>query len=322
MMHTGHSWLFRAASKTEEGGGHVTRSLALAQVWFAPVVFSVERDSPFADKIRKAGFDVIYTDQESECYDGIFLDFYVGDFDRYRNKTDRLVIIEDHRDLYDKADIYIRPYETALRQYQGALILNGLNYALIGGMYSTRLPKNPRKIETVAVALGQYDSNNATYYVLEKLEQRPEKFQTIVVLGEYAKHRQMVESYLIHDYGRPYDLVINAPDLCAVYQKTDVLISMGGTTNLEACALEIPSCALNVNDNQGPISRVLRDRGLLAYAGMLGTDDEYLEAALDDLFDLRKREKMCKALQDALDTNGVKRIAHEVGDHIQKVLAV
>jgi spore coat polysaccharide biosynthesis predicted glycosyltransferase SpsG len=312
------TWLFRPASKTEEGGGHVTRSIALAQTWLENVVFSIEPDSPFADKIKKAGFDIVYTDQEADDYDGIFIDFYEGDFELYRRKAKCLMIIEDHRDLYDDADIYLRPYDTDLKKHENAFILDGLQYALIGSTYDQKFPKNPEQINTIAVAIGLYDSLNGTQYVLEHLNDRPENFQTKVILGANAKHRQAVTDFLENDYKKPYELIIDAPDLLDVFDTCDFVFSMGGTTSLEACACEVPSCALNLKDNQIPISTVLSNRGLLFYAGKLRSETDRLTETLGDIFDVSKRRSVCNALDNALDINGPKRVTDAIFQAFQK----
>ena len=262
------NWLFHVAAQANAGGGHVARSLVLAREMQGHVTFSMAADSPYTDLVAAAGFDIIALEDEQVRYDGIWVDSYQADFDRYRQKADHLVLIEDHKDLYDEADIYVRPYPGDFENHKNTDILSGFDYAFIDPKYfDVNSGKQVGEVKILSVFMGRYDSVNATQRVLESLKCLPGDFTAQIVMGTKAAHRESVEDYLQSQYKRPYTLMIDCSDLCEVYKNTDLMVLSGGVAVLEACAAGVPSVVLNIADNQQPLSRYLADKNMISYVG-------------------------------------------------------
>lgn len=314
-------WLFRVASKTENGGGHVSRSLVLASAFHdTDVTFSLDIDSPYKQMVIDAGFSTTTSDKELDTYDSIFLDIYTDEFENYRKKTKCLVIIEDHKDLYNNADIYIRPYAGDFTKRPN-LVLDGLKYALINKKYAPTPPvKYNKNIETVSVSMGRYDSVNITQFILESLKSRQENFITNIILGGKALHLDTIKKYLKNEYNREYNLIIDQPDLLETYIKSDVLFSSGGVTVLEACAMNLPCTVLNFTKNQIPLSKHLDQKKLINYVGELqNINSDDLNVSIERIFNTNYQHELIKNMDGFIDTDGAKNIYVAIQEHQKMV---
>lgn len=317
-------WLFRVASRADQGGGHISRSLVLAKAWQDKVTFCLDIDSPYAEMVKKAGYDVITPDQEQGYYDGVFLDVYSTDnFDHYRAKTDCLMILEGFKDFYDKADIYLRPFPGDYTEHGKSLILSGLEYALVDACYQQRDVQISDHVETVTITMGRYDSKNTTRFILEKLQTRSEKFHTNIVLGGNAPHLETVKKYLENEYNRPYNLHVDLPNLVDLYRQTDLLFSSGGVASLEACAMRVPCVVMSFVDDQKALGQFMGDKGVTLYAGHFGhTSEDHINDTINRAFNYETRQSLISC-EICIDTNCAQRVYEAVSryQHTQEAVA-
>lgn len=313
MTETRQHWLFRVAALSRNGGGHVSRSLVLARevAKRADVSFSIPVESPYASEIEASGFQCVSPEKESDIYDGIWMDVYEDDFERYRKKTNLLVLIEDHKDLYPDADIYIRPFPGNFVAQVRGRIWSGLGYALVNPVFFGRSAPDPKPaISTITVFMGRYDSINGVERMLGILRSIKGDFKANVVMGSSGAHLESVRTYLETAYHREYKLHIDLPDLVSIFLESDLLILSGGVAALEACALRVPAVVVNIAENQILLSRHLGDLGVVFYAGRMDhLDDAMIEKAIETGSDYDVRCRMVERSRGILDGRGPERIA-------------
>lgn len=268
-------WLFRVAAKAENGGGHVSRSLILARAMTATISFSIQNESPYRSMIEHHGFSVVTDDQEQSHYDGIWMDVYADDFDRYRSKTECLAIIEDHKDLYDRADVYVRPFPGQFTNRPEKMQLAGFDYTLIDNKFFSKNQKIiSETVKTITVFMGRYDSVNATLKVLEALDSLHLTAKIQIVMGGNAAHLTAVKKYLEKDFRHDSQLLIDVPDINTLFSASDLLILSGGVAILESCALGCVALVLNIADNQIVLSEYISRMDAIAYAGHISAFDQ------------------------------------------------
>lgn len=304
-------WLFRVAAKAESGGGHVSRSLLLAKAMKAKVTFSVSENSSYRTLIESNGFEVITDNEESEQYSGIWLDAYHDNFDRYRSKTKCLAIIEDHRDLYDKADIYVRPYPADFTNRPLSIELKGFDFAFIDSRFFLKRQNSvSSNVKRITVFMGRYDSVNATTSVLEVINDLPKGISVIVVTGSGAAHLDKVKEYLAKDFRHDYQLYIDIPDLCDVFAGSDILVLSGGVALLEACAVGCPAVVLNIADNQHALSEYLSREGAISYAGSYSQfrKSDFTDI-LRQIFSVEQRQALSNKAKVLIKESGVDDVA-------------
>lgn len=304
-------WLFRVAASADSGGGHVGRSLVLAREMAPQVTFSVPQDSPYQAQIAASGFPTVSPEGEADSYHGIWLDTYRDDFDRYRQKTPHLAIIEDHKDLYSRADLYIRPFPGQYTKPAHGRVYEGLTHALVDPLFFTSPSSEVKeKVETVTVFMGRYDSANAATRLLRILARRTEAFHTQLVMGSSAPHLKSVRDYLENSFDRSVELHVDLPDLSAIFAKSDLLILSGGVSALEACAMAKPALVLSVAANQVPMSSALGQSGAVEYVGFIkDTSDAEIERALDTAMNHTNRQRMIDLAAKVLNGSGATRVA-------------
>ncbi len=312
-LYQNQSWLFRVASKAEQGGGHVARSLILANSWKENVIFCLDEDSPYLSLVAEQGYECISPTQIDEKYAGIFLDVYsTEDFDFYRSKTDLLVVIEGFKDFYDNADIYIRPYTGNFSDHDGRIVLEGLEYALINPIYGLSTRKVSHDIETITICMGRFDSKNTTEFLLNALDRLSNNFHTKIVLGSGAKHLDSVRNYIENQYSKTATLYLDLPDMVQVYQTSDLLFSSGGGTSLEAVVAKTPVIIMSFTQDQKTIANDLHNINAAHYIGEFQEMD--IQGVLQAINDLMPMEKRRKLLNNAgrIDTNGACKIYNKI----------
>lgn len=306
------SWLFRVSANAENGGGHVSRSLILASAMDADISFSVPAHSPYRALIEKQGFKAIAQDEESPFYDGIWIDAYNDNFDFYREKTRCLAIIEDHKDLYDKADLYVRPFPGEFKIRPEKIELNGFEYALVDKKFFSGTPKTiSRDVSIITVFMGRYDSVNATGKILETLNTLDDRLNIQVVMGGNAAHLETVKSFLENGFRHQSTLFVDLPDLKDIFSDSDILILSGGVAVLEACALGCPSIVLNIADNQRNLSDNIAKKGAIEYAGHVSDyDEDYFRDLLKKTMPHDARLELSKKASALMGKSGASNVAH------------
>lgn len=308
-------WLFRVASAVGQGAGHVYRSLVLAKAWKDDIVFCLDQDTSYVDIVKDHGYDVIFPDSIEESYDGIYLDVYsTEDFDLFRAKTSCLVLIEGFKDFYDKADIYIRPFAGSFTAHNDALLLEGLDYALIDSRYNLPSTALKNNIERIAICMGGYDSQNTTQFILEALNAWNQSFHVDVVMGSSAKHLHDVRKYLETQFYQSYTLHVGLPHLVDIYGHTDILFSSGGGTAIEAVVAKTPVIITSFAQDQKTLATELSHKQLAYYMGEFKTiQTRDVTNALNAMMPKDKREKMLNNSMN-IDTNGAARISDAVSN--------
>ncbi len=313
-----HGWAFRVASRPEDGGGHVARTLAIAEAMPAgtPVAFVLDAGGDhWQGMLRERGFQTLSADGALRCpWVGALLDGYhfsKAERAAWRAASRRLAVIEDGAARWDDADLVIRPAGLATGRERE---LAGADYALIRPAFA-RIERRPVApvAQRVLVFFGRRDAVNATGLALTAIEEaagddwQPE---IVAVLGADAPHRGAVARRM-DAMALDARLVIDTQDMVGLLAWADMGLGAGGVGLLERCAAGLASVTLCLADNQRAGLAMAVRAGATENAGPVDTvDTGALGAAVRRLaFDGAARAAMSEAGRRLIDGKGAARVA-------------
>lgn len=259
-------WLFYVAGAAHSGGGHMMRSLQLALVMreYALIDFLLDHDSTpkWRDHLHSHGFNVLdHSAKPDSEYSAIWVDHYTPDLEMLDTyQTPRAAIIDTPEQLP-------HDYAFTVSYALPATTINGFAYALIAPAYSM-IKKTASSETRVTLCFGQTDSKRATRNILEILEHYPSKLQLNIICGRTNTDTAQIEN--ISNQSKHSTHIIYAPDnLIEVLSHTDVFITSGGVSTLEACAANVKCITIATAENQVLQSTALAKQGAILYAGLL-----------------------------------------------------
>lgn len=339
------SAIFRCDASATIGGGHVVRSMALAQALAADgydVGFAVSDETTstvpelqaslgapttgfLADEVDDAkrlaerwprGSDVLVVDHY-----GLGTDFErsvrklgaarlivaIDDFPTRPHDCDILVDTTHGRDAADYRDIIPA----------SATALCGSSYAMLREPFRrarpARIPK-PEEPPRALVTFGMTDSANVTGLALEALTAVAGLGAVTVVLGATAPHLTSVAQTMAARPGWRLVTAADAVQMSDLIAGSDFVLGAPGSASYERCCLAKPSLLIQLADNQAGNAASLTQAGaaLLIGAWPSITADAIAAAVAAAVADPERLAAMATAAARLVDGDGVLRIRAEI----------
>jgi UDP-2,4-diacetamido-2,4,6-trideoxy-beta-L-altropyranose hydrolase len=246
---------------------------------------------------------------------------------RVREAGHRLLVIDDYRDRRHAADIVVSdgaaPFAPALLDVPDEVrVLTGREYALIDEDFAP-IQRRPSGLATrLMISYGGADPTGETVKAIDAIalvrsrSRSVEPFGKIdVVIGPVNARREAIESYA-RDAIRAS--VHFAPrSLAPLMRETDLVLTAGGNTVVEALAMQRPCLVTIVADNQRPMVDELSAAHAITLVGehtsvsapMLA---DAIEKAVGDFDNLARRARE----QRVFDHLGAARLSQVMQDAI------
>ncbi len=288
-----HSYriVIRADASPEIGGGHVVRSLALAQALCnlnarvflitcpqTPECVSIQPDLLEAVHFVESGWTnerehAGAVGQLAGAADIVIIDHYQlgAEFESAaRPWAPTVAVIDDAPSRPHDADLVIDPtYGRKAEEYAeaaaGASVLAGSDYALIRDRFSrlredalrTRQQRKG-KLETILVAFGASDVSDVTAQVLRACLTFADLEITVLVPDPDAARTQLRSQQF--DLDR-VSLIAAWDDVADLMLQADLCIGAAGGMSWERSVMALPAIACPIADNQNEIAALLRKEG-------------------------------------------------------------
>ena len=138
----------------------------------------------------------------------------------------------------------------------------GVDYVPLRTCFSLKGEKIIKsRIETVLIMSGGTDRYGVIDNILSKLE--PDKYNKIIAIcGRYYPKFDMIKEKYPH-----VEFYQNVTNIEVYMEMADVVISAGGTTIYELCAIGTPTIMYTIADNQIYNAERFDEEGIIAYAG-------------------------------------------------------
>ena len=315
------AWLFRVASHSKWGAGHVSRCRALGRALIrdVPVTMVLDRGGEhWREALEADGFAVR---QEGESlpgpWAGSVIDGYhfaAADAERLKRISPPVVAIDDFLEPPRGADLAVTPMAPEGETTNGVPALRGPRYALIDERFCD-LPKRAarERAEHVLVSLGMRDAPGATSLALRALALAADGGfapHVSIAIGSRAEHLDSVVG-LAATLGGRAELRVDEVDVPALMAGADMAIVGGGVALIECMATGVPALAIETADNQAlNIAGALR-LGAAVAAGAVGElAPQQLAAAIEALGgNGAHRQALSDAGRVAVDGRGSDRVA-------------
>ena len=287
--------VFRADASAALGGGHVLRSLVLADQLAArgwACAFATRRESlATVSALRTAGHEIVAVDDDSPAAlaqriadgcDVLVVDHYGldADFERAsRAWAHRIVVIDDLADRAHDADLLIDPtLGRSAGDYRKLVppacqLLLGPAFALLRPEFARSRPaslaRDRGRLAQVFMCFGATDPGNHIGRLLPAVATAFPETVFDAVVGASAPHLRDVEA-VARQFAN-VRLHVGARDVAGLLANADFAIGNAGTGAWERCALGVPGVALAVADNQKEIARTLTAAGASSRADASGS---------------------------------------------------
>jgi UDP-2,4-diacetamido-2,4,6-trideoxy-beta-L-altropyranose hydrolase len=279
---------FRAAASPAIGGGHVARSLSLADALAASgascTIFANAQAVASAPLLARSGHALVAVPREAGeavalarshgAFDWLVVDDYslsARDETPWRQVAAKILVVDDLADRAHDCDLLLDsgPQRQAA-DYAGltppdARLLLGPAYAPLRREFALARPAAlARREQTdspsrLLVSFGLTDPGGITAQAAEAIAAALPELALDVVLGPLSQSRGRIERL-----GRAnITLHIDPPSMPALMTRADIALGAGGSTAWERACLGLPSVALILADNQRDLARGLEARGAL-----------------------------------------------------------
>lgn len=187
-----------------------------------------------------------------------------------RPEVGRLMVIDDLADRRHECDLLLdQNYFPAIRQRYSSRVLStcrlllGPRYALLRPEFAARRPQDVESVDPVRrilVFFGGSDAGNETCKAIEAflLLNRPD-IGLDVVVGATNPHRAAIEDAC--DGCGQISVYWQVQDMASLMARTDLVVGAGGSSSWERCALQLPTVAWPLAENQRPVLDALADLG-------------------------------------------------------------
>lgn len=200
-----------------------------------------------------------------------------------------------------------------------AITYSGTRYTPLRQEFLGLPPKQIRdKVDNVLIISGGTDNYEILKRILEKIPVK--EFKSInAVCGIYSlNYEELKEKYAQMENVHIYKSLNNIIDYM---RKADVVISAGGTTLYELCAIGVPTITYSMADNQIENVKSFARDGIMEYAGDIRYDNvpERVNVYLSEYCnDIEKRRTQSEKMQQIVDGEGAIRIANILRDNAKK----
>lgn len=333
--------VFRADATEEIGGGHVMRSLVIANelAFRGHNCIFIAIDGSFdivpfpAPEVEKKTIPASsYADPDTikpfiEGADLFFLDSYRLK-DSYESEikksVKKLVVIDDIPERNHICDLLIDPtFERKPVDYSGYLpkscqILTGVEYAPLRRQFREKrkeivaVPKKSRTLSKVLISLGLTDPENDTLKIAEGLstiEDVERLLEATIVIGKGSKNQESIEEF-IKDKAY-FSLQQGVEDMAELMVEFDIAIGAGGSTCWERCCLGLPSMIVVQADNQSQITERMTKLGAACNLGRSQylTSEKIAATTINLIKNKALRTSLAESGARICDGKGAERIA-------------
>jgi UDP-2,4-diacetamido-2,4,6-trideoxy-beta-L-altropyranose hydrolase len=330
---------FRASASPTIGGGHIVRSVAIANALRAAAgaactFFVNEEAVNAAPLLVQSGHRVIATPQDSEdaaalargqgSFDWLVVDDYslaAPQETPWRTVAKNIVVLDDLANRVHDCDVLLD--STPARDAQdysrlvppAARLLLGGGYAPLRAEFAALRPAAlarraaTTKPQRLLVSFGLVDPGGITAEAVSAIATALPDLAMEVVLGPLSQSRSKIEASA-HDR---LTLHIDPPSMSELMVASDIALGAGGSTAWERACLGLPSIALVLADNQRALAFGLEKRGALRAIEKNGGHWQQVIAILSHLCDdIAAWRAMSQQAALACDGLGAQRLSAEL----------
>jgi spore coat polysaccharide biosynthesis predicted glycosyltransferase SpsG len=203
--------------------------------------------------------------------------------------------------------------ELDYKDRKGTDYLVGPKYIFLRKEFWDVSPKLIRKsIGTITITLGGSNTVGFLKEIVSHFGRKYPKISKYIVLGTQFAHQ--IELKGIENGSTEVIMSPNGENMKRLMSNSDVLITGGGQTVLEALRMGLPPIVVGIAENQLPSVRTLEKIGVIRFAGIINDPDilNKLTAHLKDLRDNTIRREMSLLGQKLIDGKGGQRIVEEL----------
>ncbi|MBP7860912.1 UDP-2,4-diacetamido-2,4,6-trideoxy-beta-L-altropyranose hydrolase [bacterium] len=301
--------LFRADASNEQGGGHVMRSLVVAnefakrghECFFVSIKGSFEM-IPYQGslstqhllhkiEIDKTNFD------DCICLKSLLPSKVIPDValvdsyllqDNYELELSKfcrnVAALDDVPNRTHNVDILIDPtFKRTGAEYQNLLlkkahVLAGVDYAPLreefAGLRTSSLAKRMQtdskvRPKNIVVSLGLSDSENVTSVIINALSKVKTDFIATIVIGKNSPYEKTIRT-LSESVKSPVQMLIAHENMAELFFESDLSVGGGGSTSWERCCLGLPTLQITFAPNQEDVTTNLASVGAVFHLGAAG----------------------------------------------------
>lgn len=317
------SCIFRVASHPSAGGGHINRSLALAEYLsnYLKIKFVIDnKGRNWIPYIKKFGFDSITIKNfRKEKVAISILDGYKfskNELQKWRKISRFLTFICDYKPNIHHYNVALFPSKK-IKNGKKNKTFSGLQYALINkGIRNTKKPRIKKRVHNILVCFGVFDSKNATgltINILKGIAAKNHNLRTKVLMTSKSMHLNRVKDQ-IKNIDSNIDLVTDKENIIPLLYKADLSIGSAGNNLLERTAMGIPSITITTAKNQDHLAKYLNQHGSTINLGSINKISvQKLETTINRLIKNHKlRLTMSRKGKALVDGLGVKRSSKKI----------
>lgn len=312
-------WVFRVASGPKSGGGHLMRSLALAQVLSKTgrVLFFLDKEGKsWREYLETFGFDIVIgaRPEQFECFAAIIDGYVFGptEYDWLRNFAKYIIIIDDRIEVIPFADLAILPSINSTTFDAHPRVLSGCRYALLGPEYQEPCVWKPNgAVNKLLISFGIVDSLHCTTATLHALRDVGFNGEVRVMLSSDSKQINQLNQIAKQAKYRLH-LAIGEYGAHQHISWSDFVIGAGGQNLVERIALGRPSITVVTADNQ---------KGQVVYFERIGATKVTIRRQNTFVSDLSKSlyeilrspmqlARMSTVARSCVDGKGTERVAN------------
>jgi len=321
--------LFFADCGARIGGGHVMRSLTLAEAaadlgavcaFAAPpeaaailAAFGSGRVEALPASATTANAAGLASQWRA---DWVVVDHYrlaLADEGALRAPGRRIAVIDDLAERPRDCDLLLDPsYGRTANAYTGlippaAAVLTGPQYALVRPQFAAARPpalarRKDAPVRRALVSLGLTDVGGVTAQVVEALAPHLGEMLLDVAVGRSAPSLERLQALAAAD--RRIRLHVEVRDMAALMTAADMAVGAGGSSTWERCCLGLPTLTLVLADNQRPLAAAFDRDGISPAVDLGGLADAWRGMAGDAALRLRLSQASA-ALCDGLGAGRV-----------------
>ncbi|WP_293677053.1 UDP-2,4-diacetamido-2,4,6-trideoxy-beta-L-altropyranose hydrolase [uncultured Phenylobacterium sp.] len=311
------------------GGGHVMRSLTLAQAMeaqgarfaFVGPPAMAEMLNAFAPDAVRIVADDTAAAVGREAFDAIVFDHYGLSEPDHRGMagTAPALVIDDLADRPLGADVVLDAGpERKAEDYLGlapesARLLLGPSFAPVrpefAALRGPALAWRGEPVQRILIAMGLTDVDGITARIVERVRPRVQDIGLDVVLGAAAPSAPGLQKIARRD-GRLL-LHVDTPHMARLTAEADIGIGAPGSSTWERCTLGLPSVLVVLAENQRPAARAMAERGAALVVDLADArfEEDFDRALLRLLRDSAARRELAVRSAEICDGLGAGRTA-------------
>lgn len=329
--------VFRADASPAMGGGHIVRTLALADAlaergW--ECTFATRPQSlATVPALDRSGHRIVSLtgsdDIASLCAalerpaDWLIVDHYQLDASFHRaarDRADRIAVIDDLADRDCDCELLIDPTPGRTAAAWENLVpddcrmLTGADYALLRPEFLHQRARalgrdGSLECRRLFVSFGFTDAGGYTLTALEEIRRAGLRVPVDVVIGRASPWQEAVVD-LAQSLPYPVRIHEESANIAAVMAAADMAVGAGGGTALERCCLGLPSIVIVIAANQAANTAALAEAGAIESLGPAeGLTAKDMAAAVQALCaDGGRRSAMSAAAAALCDGLGTERV--------------